>query len=61
MDLFTGFRSPNIDDVAKVFDSEPGNVIVPNPNLKPEYTRTIDAEIKKTFADKASIEVGAFV
>lgn len=60
MDLSTGFRSPNIDDVAKVFDSEPGNVIVPNPDLKPEYTRTIDAEIKKTFADKASIEVGGF-
>ncbi|HPF50546.1 MAG TPA: TonB-dependent receptor, partial [Draconibacterium sp.] len=53
VDLSTGFRSPNIDDVAKVFDSEPGNVIVPNPNLEPEYTRTIDAEIKKTFADKA--------
>lgn len=60
MDLSSGFRSPNIDDVAKVFDSEPGNVIVPNPDLEPEYTRTIDMEIKKTFADKASIEIGAF-
>lgn len=60
MDLSTGFRSPNIDDVAKVFDSEPGNVIVPNPELKPEYTRTIDMEIKKTFAEKASIEVGGY-
>lgn len=60
MDLSSGFRSPNIDDVAKVFDSEPGNVIVPNPDLEPEYTRTFDMEIKKTFADKASIEVGGF-
>ncbi|MBP7809587.1 MAG: TonB-dependent receptor [Bacteroidia bacterium] len=33
----TGFRSPNIDDVGKVFDSQPGIVVVPNPNLKPEY------------------------
>jgi len=32
-----GFKAPNIDDVAKVFDSEPGAVIVPNPELKPEY------------------------
>jgi hemoglobin/transferrin/lactoferrin receptor protein len=32
----SGFRAPNIDDVAKFFDSEPGNVMVPNPNLKPE-------------------------
>lgn len=33
----TGFRSPNIDDVGKVFDSQPGIVVVPNPKLKPEY------------------------
>ncbi len=33
----TGFRAPNIDDVGKVFDSEPGAVVVPNPDLKPEY------------------------
>lgn len=33
----TAFRAPNVDDVAKVFDSEPGSVIVPNPDLKPEY------------------------
>ena len=33
----TAFRAPNIDDVGKVFDSEPGAVVVPNENLKPEY------------------------
>ena len=33
----TAFRAPNIDDVGKVFDSEPGSVVVPNTNLKPEY------------------------
>lgn len=33
----TGFRAPNIDDIGKVFDSEPGSVIVPNVDLKPEY------------------------
>ncbi|MEQ9467221.1 MAG: TonB-dependent receptor [Ekhidna sp.] len=33
----TGFRSPNIDDIGKVF--EVGNsLIVPNPDLKPEYS-----------------------
>lgn len=36
--LSTGFRAPNVDDVGKVFDSEPGNVVVPNPDLKPEYS-----------------------
>jgi hemoglobin/transferrin/lactoferrin receptor protein len=32
----TGFRAPNVDDIGKVFDSEPGSVVVPNPTLKPE-------------------------
>ncbi|MCT4590292.1 MAG: TonB-dependent receptor [Carboxylicivirga sp.] len=41
--LSTGFRAPNIDDVGKVFDSEPGSVVVPNPDLEPEYA--INAEI----------------
>jgi hemoglobin/transferrin/lactoferrin receptor protein len=35
--LATGFRAPNVDDIGKVFDSQPGDVVVPNPNLKPEY------------------------
>jgi len=60
MDVSTGFRSPNLDDVAKVFDSEPGNVIVPNPDLDPEYTRSVDMEIKKTFAGKANIKAEVF-
>ena len=33
----TAFRAPNIDDIGKVFDSEPGSVVIPNQNLKPEY------------------------
>jgi hemoglobin/transferrin/lactoferrin receptor protein len=56
----TGFRSPNIDDVAKVFDSEPGNVVVPNPGLKPEYARNIELGIIKSFDEKASFEVTVF-
>ncbi len=35
--LSTAFRAPNIDDVGKIFDSEPGSVVVPNPDLKSEY------------------------
>ena len=35
--LATGFRAPNVDDIGKVFDSQPGDVVVPNPDLKPEY------------------------
>lgn len=56
----TGFRSPNIDDVAKVFDSEPGNVIVPNPGLKPEYSRNIELGIIRSYPGKARIDLSAF-
>lgn len=38
----TGFRAPNVDDVSKVFESVPGKVIVPNPNLKPEYSYNLE-------------------
>lgn len=58
--LSSGFRSPNIDDVAKIFDSEPGNVVVPNPDLKPEYARNIEIGIVRSFSGKASIEISAF-
>ncbi|QOI96749.1 MAG: TonB-dependent receptor [Flammeovirgaceae bacterium] len=34
--LSSGFRAPNVDDIGKVFDSQPGSVVVPNPNLEPE-------------------------
>ncbi len=35
--ISSGFRSPNVDDIGKVFDSEPGNVVVPNEDLKSEF------------------------
>jgi hemoglobin/transferrin/lactoferrin receptor protein len=56
----TGFRSPNIDDVAKVFDSEPGNVVVPNLDLKPEFARNIETGIIRHFQGKGKIEFSAF-
>ncbi len=56
----TGFRSPNIDDIAKVFDSEPGNVVVPNPDLKPEYARNLELSIIRSYTSKAKIEVTGF-
>ncbi|MDX8338621.1 TonB-dependent receptor [Draconibacterium sp. IB214405] len=56
----TGFRSPNIDDVAKVFDSEPGTVIVPNPDLKPEYARNLELSIIRSYENKVKVEVTGF-
>jgi hemoglobin/transferrin/lactoferrin receptor protein len=40
--LSSGFRVPNIDDLAKIFESGAGTLIVPNKDLKPEQTVTGD-------------------
>ncbi len=58
--ISSGFHAPNIDDIAKVFDSEPGTVIVPNPNLKPEYAYNLDFGVIKSINKRCKIEVGAF-
>jgi hemoglobin/transferrin/lactoferrin receptor protein len=52
----SGFRTPNVDDLAKVFESIPGSVIVPNPDLKPEYSYNAEAGISKIFSGKTFIE-----
>lgn len=58
--LSSAFRSPNVDDVGKVFDSEPGIVVVPNPDLKAEYSYNTDISIAKTFGDYLKIELTGF-
>ncbi len=60
LNIGTGFRAPNIDDMAKVFDSEPGNVIVPNDNLKSEYIYNADIGLSKTFYNKLQFEMSFF-
>lgn len=50
-----GFRAPNVDDLSKVFESAPGMVIVPNPDVKPETT--LNNELSIGYFDKSwSIE-----
>ncbi len=56
----TGFRAPNIDDVGKIFDSEPGSVVVPNPNLEPEYAYNIELGIQKNYNDKLVFKGATF-
>lgn len=60
LNLSTGFRAPNIDDVGKIFDSEPGAVIVPNPDLKSEYIYSTELGIAKTFGKNLKVDVTAF-
>ena len=56
----TAFRSPNVDDIGKVFDSEPGAVTIPNPDLKAEYAYNFDAGFAKRFGDFMKIELTGF-
>ena len=60
LNLSSGFHAPNIDDIAKVFDSEPGHVVVPNENLKPEYAYNIDLGIAKDFGKLISLSITGF-
>ena len=56
----TGFRAPNIDDVGKIFDSEPGSVVVPNPDLEPEYAYNLEVGIQKNFNDRWMLKGASF-
>lgn len=58
-----GFRAPNVDDLAKVFETTPGtatslgNVIVPNPELGPEYTYGAELGVSNIFSNRVKAEV----
>jgi hemoglobin/transferrin/lactoferrin receptor protein len=56
----TAFRAPNVDDVGKVFDSEPGAVVIPNPDLKAEYAYNGDIGIAKIFDKNVKVDISAY-
>jgi hemoglobin/transferrin/lactoferrin receptor protein len=56
----TGFRAPNIDDAAKVFESAPGSVVVPNENLDAEYIWNIDVGVTRILSNRVFVEATGF-
>ncbi|MCX6306797.1 MAG: TonB-dependent receptor [Bacteroidetes bacterium] len=56
----TGFRAPNIDDLTKINVVEAHTIVVPNPDLKPEYSYNGELSVAKTFIGKIRLEGTGF-
>ncbi len=60
LNFSTGFRAPNIDDIGKIFDSEPGAVVIPNPHLKPEYAYNGELGVKWKVFKAITLDLAGF-
>lgn len=60
VNLSTAFRAPNIDDVGKIFDSAPGLVVVPNPNLEPEKAYNSELGVKLNFNRVVQLDLAGY-
>jgi len=62
LNLSSGFRAPNIDDISKINDSNSTDklLIVPNADLKPEYAYNSEFTIGKTISDVFQLELTGF-
>jgi hemoglobin/transferrin/lactoferrin receptor protein len=61
LNVSSGFRAPNIDDLAKVFESAGGvQLVVPNRHLKPEHTWQFDLDVSKRFGKWMELEANVF-
>ncbi len=58
----SGFRAPNIDDLSKVFESSTSlkQVVIPNSNLKPEFTSTVELGINQSLFKTLQLEASAY-
>lgn len=60
LNFSTAFRAPNIDDVGKIFDSEPGSVVVPNPDIKSEYAYNGEIGVKLNLEKNLSVDLSTY-
>jgi len=52
----SGFRAPNIDDLTKLNVVSAQTIVVPNPDLQPEYAYNIELSVAKTIASCIRLE-----
>jgi len=55
----TGYRSPNIDDIGKIFDFEPGKVVIPSSDIVPENAYSIDLTYNLS-QEKLNLELSTY-
>ncbi len=60
VNLSSAFRSPNVDDVSKVFESSAGDVVIPNPDLQPEYALNAELGILLSAQKRYKLETGIY-
>lgn len=57
----SGFRAPNVDDIGKIFDPNPQEIVIPNADLKPEYTYNFEAGIARSIGDRIKLEAVGYM
>ncbi|NLJ08571.1 MAG: TonB-dependent receptor [Sphingobacteriales bacterium] len=55
-----GFRAPNVDDMGKVFESVPGYLVVPNPDLKPEKVYNLEVGTVRTISNFVTFDATVY-
>ena len=58
--LASGFRAPNIDDAAKIFDPNDFIVVVPNFDLQPEYAYNAELGLTKKIGKKLNFNADVY-
>lgn len=58
--LSNGFRTPNVDDMGKLYDAVAGAVTVPNPTLRAEYAYNAEVGVTRRFGHVAQIQLSAY-
>ncbi|MEM9324548.1 MAG: TonB-dependent receptor, partial [Bacteroidota bacterium] len=56
----SGFRAPNVDDIGKVFEVDDNTVVIPNPDLEPEYTYNQEVSLEQGITKGLSFKIVAF-
>lgn len=60
VNLGTGFRAPNIDDIGKFFELDNGATVIPNAQLRPEYLYSAELGIQQRVQESYEVEVVAY-